>query len=51
MKYIHDIVHSLEDNQSLENLYLSENHHSQYFSESERQIDNGSSCFFYDVNF
>ena len=34
---VHDIVHSLEDNHSLEKLELLEEYHSKYFSESERQ--------------
>ena len=34
---VHDIIDSLKDNHSLERLELSEDYHSQYFSESERQ--------------
>ena len=34
---IHDIIDSLKDNRSLERLWLSEEYHSQYFSESEKQ--------------
>ena len=34
---IHDILHSLKDNHSLNMLLLSGRYHSQYFSESERQ--------------
>ena len=34
---VHDIIDSLKDNHSLERLELSENSHSQYFSESEQQ--------------
>ena len=34
---VHDIIDSLKDNHSLERLELSEEYHSQYFSESEKQ--------------
>ena len=34
---VHDIIDSLKDNHFLERLVLSEEYHSQYFSESERQ--------------
>ena len=34
---VHDIIDSLKDNHSLEELWLSGRYHSQYFSESERQ--------------
>ena len=33
---VHDIIDSLKDNNSLERLELSEEYHSQYFSESEK---------------
>ena len=35
---VRDIVHSLEDNDSLEELWLSESLHFEYFAESEQQV-------------